>query len=213
MISFFNWFVKITGWLVQKIIFRTKIYYEDKKTQSRHIKGRAIIASNHTSVYDYAIFLFVFFFRILRYQMAEVLFNKKGLGLFLKMMGGIYVNRDTHDFSFIYKSENILSKGGIIGTFPESRIPKPGEKTPLEFKTSTAYLAIISNTNIIPVYTNGVYFKKGRARVIIGKPIIINDIINSSLSEKENIDLVNSEMRNRIIQLKGLLDEKSKQKK
>ena len=29
MIAIFNWFVKITGWLPQKLIFRTKIYYED----------------------------------------------------------------------------------------------------------------------------------------------------------------------------------------
>ena len=60
MIGFFNGFVKVTGWLVQKIIFRTKIYYEDKKVQSRSIKGKAIISSNHTSVYDYAVMLLSF---------------------------------------------------------------------------------------------------------------------------------------------------------
>ena len=49
MIRFFNGFVKVTGWLVQKIIFRTKIYYEDKSVQSRRIKGKAIISSNHTA--------------------------------------------------------------------------------------------------------------------------------------------------------------------
>ena len=49
LIDFFNWFVKITAYPVQKLIFRTKVYYQDKNVQSRHIKGAAIVISNHTS--------------------------------------------------------------------------------------------------------------------------------------------------------------------
>ena len=201
MIRFFNGFVKVTGWLIQKLVFRTKIYYEDKSVQSRKIKGPVIIASNHTSVWDYAIMLFVFPFRTLRYQMAEVLFKKKVLGLFLKMMGGIYVNRDTHDFNFIYKSNDLLNKGWVVGTFPESRLPKKDEERPLEFKPSTAYLALLSDKPIIPVYTNGVYFKKSRARVMIGKPLLARNIVDESLSEKENIEKVNKVLRETIIEL------------
>ena len=91
--EFFNGFVKVTGWPAYKIAFRPKVYYEDKSVQGRHIKGAAMVVSNHTSVFDYALLLFVFFTRTLRVQMAEVLFQKQPLGLFLKMMGGIYVNR------------------------------------------------------------------------------------------------------------------------
>ena len=83
MIRFMNAFVKLTGWPAQLIVFRTKYYYEDKSVQSRRIKGPAIIVSNHTAVYDYACMLFVFFTRTLRYQMAELLFEKKLLGPFL----------------------------------------------------------------------------------------------------------------------------------
>ena len=35
LIEFFNGFVKVTGWPAQKLIFRTKIYYEDKQAQGR----------------------------------------------------------------------------------------------------------------------------------------------------------------------------------
>ena len=208
MIRFFNGFVKVTGYLIQKIIFRTKIYYEDKNVQSRKIKGPAIIISNHTSVYDYAVFLFVFPFRTLRYQMAEVLYKKKMLGLFLKCMGGIYVNRDTHDFSFIYKSEEVLSKGGVVGVFPESRIPKPEEERPLPFKVSAAYLALSSNVPVIPVYTDGVYFKKNRARVIIGTPLLAKDYADQELNDKQNLERVTEILRSRIIELGKELDER-----
>ena len=64
--EFFNGFVKATGWPAYKIAFRTKIYYEDKSVQSRRIKGAAMVVSNHTSVFDYAVLLFVFFTRTLR---------------------------------------------------------------------------------------------------------------------------------------------------
>ena len=208
MIAFFNYFVKITGWLVQKIIFRTKIYYEDKKVQSRRIKGKAIIVSNHTSVYDYAVYLFVFFFATLRCQMAEILYRKKFLALFLKMMGGIYVNRDVHDLSCLDKSNEILSKGGKVLIFPEGRIPKKNEERPLEFKPGAAILALMSEAPIIPVYTNGIYFTKKRVRVIIGAPIKIEYLIDKNLSEKENIDIVNKAIKEKIIELGRMLDEK-----
>ena len=208
MIAFFNYFVKITGWLVQKIIFRTKIYYEDKKAQSRRIKGKAIIVSNHTSVYDYAVYLFVFFFTTLRCQMAEILYRKKFLALFLKMMGGIYVNRDVHDLSCLDKSNEILSKGGKVLIFPEGRIPKKDEERPLEFKPGAAILALMSEAPIIPIYTNGIYFTKKRVRVIIGTPIKIENLIDKNLSEKENIDIVNKVIKEKIIELGRMLDEK-----
>lgn len=61
MIRFFNTFTKITAYPVQKACFNTKILYEDKSVQNRRIKGPAIVVSNHTSVYDYAVLLFCFF--------------------------------------------------------------------------------------------------------------------------------------------------------
>ena len=209
LIKFWNAFVKITAYLPQLLIFRTKVYYEDKAAQSRRIKGGAIIISNHTSVWDYAEYLFVFFFRTLRAQMAEVLFEKKPLGLFLKMMGGIRVNRGANDFACVTKSENILEKGGVVLIFPESRLPLKGEERPLPFKPGAAYLALLSGTPVVPVFTNGKYFSKKRARVIIGKPIYARDLIDDNLSEKENLARITDIMRDRIISLEKQLYEQT----
>ena len=208
MVKFFNWFTKLTAWLVQKLCFRTKVYYEDKKAQGRHVKGPAILISNHTSVYDYAVFLFVFFTRTLRYQMAEVLFKKALLRNFLKLMGGIFVDRDSHDFSFMDKSQAILEKGGVVGIFPESRIPEKDEEKPLEFKPSAAALALAANVPVIPVYTDGVYFKKKRARVIIGKPVYPSELYNSQEDYKTNVENLTKELRSRIIRLGNTLEER-----
>ena len=209
LIQLWNAFVKITGYPVQKAVFRTKVYYEDKKIQSRHINGPAILISNHTSVWDYAVFLFVFFFRTLRTQMAEVLFRKRLLGLFLRMMGGIRVDRDSMQFGFMGKSQSVLEKHGVVQIFPEGRLPKNGEERPLPFKPGTAYLSLMNNIPIIPVYTNGAYFCKKRARVIIGTPVYARDYVDDSLTEKENLEKISAALREKIIRLERQLHEQT----
>ena len=212
MNKFFTAFTKITAYPMQFFCFRTKVYYEDRKVQGRRIKGPAIIISNHTAVYDYAVFLFVFFGRTLRYQMAEVLFEKKFLGPFLKAMGGIRVDRNTYNFSFIEKSEEILREGGVVGIFPESRLPRKDEERPLPFKPSAAFIAINCGVPVIPVYTNGSYFNSKRARVIIGKPINPSSYVDSSLSERENINKFTDVLRDKILELRDELTRQTQEK-
>ena len=207
MIVFWNWFAKITGWPVQFFCFRTKILYEDRRAQGRRIRGPAIIISNHTSVFDYAVYLFIFWTRTLRFQMAELLFEKPFLGRLLRHLGGIRVDRGSYDFGFMAKSQSILDRGGVVGIFPESRIPLPEEERPLEFKVSAAYLALTSGAKIIPVYTNGSYFQRKRARVVIGKPLYAADLTEEGLDEKATLRLVSARLRERIMELEKLLNE------
>ena len=204
----FNWFAKITGWLIQLVCFRTKVYYEDKSVQSRHIRGKAILISNHTSVFDYPVTIFVFWTRTLRFHMSELVMKKP----VLRMLGGIFVDRTSHDYGYMVKSEKILSRGGVVGICPEGRIPLKGEERPLEFKTGAAYLALTTDTPIVPMFTNGSYFNfKERARVIIGTPMIPSEIADPALSDKENIEKLNREMREKIISLGKELNERTKQ--
>ena len=209
--EFFNGFVKVTGWPAYKIAFRPKVYYEDKSVQGSHIKGAAMVVSNHTSVFDYALLLFVFFTRTLRVQMAEVLFQKQPLGLFLKLMGGVRVDRNTFDFGFVSKSQRILEKGGVVEIFPESRLPLKGEERPLPFKPSAAYLGLLSGAPMIPVYTNGKYFSRERARVVIGTPVYARELADERLSEKENLERISQLLREKIIGLEKLCHERSKE--
>ncbi len=204
MIRFWNIFVKITGWPLWLFCFRTKIRYEDKTAQDRTIRGPAILISNHTSIFDYVVWLFAFATRTLRFQMAELLFKKPGLGLLIRLLGGIYVDRDSHSFDFIYKSDEILKKGGVVGIFPEARIPRPGERRPLDFKVSAAYLAMLSGVQVIPVYTDGHYFGQAPAHAVIGIPIDVAEYISETKSEKENLAAVTEVLRNRIIALEEI---------
>ena len=206
MKRFLTAFVKITGWLPQLLCFRTKITYEDRAVQSRRIKGKAIVVCNHTSVYDYAVLLFVFFGRVLHTQMAEVLFRKKLLGTFLKGMGGIYVDRGSHNMVFVQKSLAVLEKNGVLCVFPEARLPREGEARPLTFQTSATYIALESGAPVIPVYTNGRYFQKARARVRIGTSIDARAYWDADADEKTNLERITGVIRQKVIELGNELE-------
>lgn len=203
----FNWFVKITGWFLYLIVFKTKIYYKNKKVQSRKIKGKAIIYSNHTEVWDVAQMMFLFPTRTLRCIVAELMYEKNFfMTAFLKLFGGIKVDRNSHDFNWIEKAQKVLDKGGVIEIYPESYIPKGTDGTPVEFKPSVTYLAIQSGAPLIPVYTDGNYFSKKRAKVIIGEPVYVRDYYDDSLSEQENLSNITNILRDKIIDLKNELE-------
>lgn len=150
--------------------------------------------------------LFTFPFRTIRCLMAEVLFQKKGLSGFLRWLGGVKVDRNSHDFAFLETCNEILAKKGVVGIYPEGRLPKEGEERPLPFGPSAAYLALSSGAPVVPVYTNGSYIKKKRAHVIIGKPISVSELVDDSLSEKENIEKISEYLRQRIIALGNELE-------
>ena len=210
MIALFHWFVKITGWLPQKLVFRTKVYYEDEAVQGRKIKGKAIVAPNHTSLFDYAVMMFLFPMRTLRGLVAEVMYNKGFLmRLFFACLGTIRVDRTTNDFSFIDKSRRVLERGGVIEIYPEARLPDPGDERPLPFKPSTVYLALETDTPIIPVFSTGKLFCKERNRVIIGTPFYVQDMIDESLSTTENVQIITQRLRGKIIELEQQLAEKA----
>lgn len=210
----FNWFVKITGFIPFFFIYRTKYYYIDKKRQSRKIKKKAIVMVNHHSIYDFAEMLFAFPSRTLRCLMSEAIFSKnKALTFLLKCFGGIKVDRETRDFTFINKSVSVLDKNGVIEIYPESRLALPGEEKPLEFKPSVVKIALESGASIIPVYHTGKMAKKERNRIMIGTPIDVVSLYDESLSEVENLKNVSQYLRQKVLELKDELERRINEEK
>lgn len=212
MSKFLCWFVKITGALPQMILFRTKVHYRNKKAQGRKIDGPAVVVSNHTSIYDFVALMFVFWCNTLRCLVAEVIYQKNKFTKWLVSgLGSIKIERKAFDFKFVDEAVKILEQGGIVEIYPEARLPLKGEERPLPFKPSAAYIAMLSGAPIIPVYTNGSYFNlKKRAHVMIGEKIDTNSLIDTNLSEKENIEKITEHLRNVIMELGNELEQKIK---
>ena len=190
-----------------KLIAKPKYHYENRAVQGRKIKGKGIVISNHTSIWDYAAIMFLFPMRKICCVVAEVMYEKNiFLTMFLKGLGTIRVDRNNSDFTFIGKSCSVLNKNGVVEFYPESRLPLPNEKELLPFKPSIAYLALESGAPIIPIYTDGNYFGKGQNHTIVGTPIDVRTLYDQSRDEKENIDIITSFLRERINELKEKLD-------
>ena len=198
----FQLFVRITGYPVYRLWANPTFRYEDRKVQGRLIKGKAIIVSNHTTVWDFGFWLYALPFRAHRCIMADVLKHINFfLTLFLKMNQGIFVSRKAQDLGFIKQCQHILDRGGVVQVFPESRIAEADEEKPLPFKPSFVHIALESNAPIIPLYSSGDYFKKGRVRAAIGKPIYVKDLYDESKSHKENLLEIAEYVRRKVIEL------------
>lgn len=207
MINLWNWFVKLTGWPPWRLVFRCRRHAPAGGKPWR-VKGPVIICCNHTSVWDYADMLMVFFTRTLRCQMAELLFREKGpvLRLFLRMMGGIQVDRGAHDYGFMDRSAQILARGGAVLVFPEGRLPREGETSPLPYQPGAAYLALQTGVPVLPVYTDGRYFSGKRNHLAVGTPIDPAAFRTDGDDVREQVSRLNDAIRGRILELEGWVD-------
>ena len=214
MSKFVLWFVKITGWIPNLLYLRRKTYYKNNNKTIKKRKEPAVIISNHTSLMDFPLYMYTFMGSTIRPLVAEVTYNKNWLmRVFLRLIGGIKVDRDNYDFSFMGECINALEKKHSVLIFPEGRLPKKEEKELLSFKPSFVYIALESDTPIIPVYTNGKYGLKGKTRVIIGEKIYVNDLMDENKSTEENINNICNYFRDYIIKLRDELNEKEKGQK
>ena len=197
-------FVKLTGFIPAILFFKPKKYYESKDCKKRLDKP-SILMSNHTSLQDFVLYMMTFPFCTLRFWMAEVLFNKgKLFSWFLYKLGGIYINRDACDFSFVEESLEVLDKKGRIGVFPQGRLPINGKTFP--FKPGIVLVASRTEAPIIPVYTDGNYGFFKRTHIMIGEPIYMQEYCSSEDLSQEEIEKLTKMLEEKINQLKEKLE-------
>ena len=204
-ISLFVGFTKITGLLPVFLFFKPRIYRINKN--NRAIPRPCIVVSNHKSLLDFVLYLLIFPFTTIHFLMAEVLYKKGKLFSFmLNSLGGIKVERDDKDFGFISETIEVLDNGGVVGIFPEGRLPINGNPWP--FTTSTAFIASHSNAQILPVYTFGNYGFATRTKVCIGEPFYLSDFVKEGLSESEQLDHLTKVLERKVYELKDFVEEK-----
>ena len=205
------WFLYVLGilmvWPIHLIFFKTKVYYEDKKKQSRRIKGGAILISNHRSFKDFMMYMLMFPGRKVYCLMSELVFGLSKITAYLsKCLGGILVDRNTYNLDFIDQSVDVLNKNKLLMVFPEGRIATT-EKL-LKFHTSYIMIAIKSGKPIIPLFTMGKYGLFKRARMIVGTPIYVTDYIKGTNPTKEELEYVNKIIKDKMLELEKMMKDK-----
>lgn len=171
------------------LFFKRKVFYEDKKAQSRRVKGGALIVSNHFCPLDYLVNVVLFFPRKLYIVAAEMAFRNRLFRFSMKFWGGIEANRETKSPRFILEAAKEIKNGHLVQIFPEGHNTKDGKIQP--FYPGYVTIALRSKSPIIPVITDGNYGLFKRTHVMIGKPIDVRDYLTGEKHTKQDILRIN----------------------
>lgn len=200
------WFTKFVGVLPGLwLFFKPKVFYIDKKAQGTKLPKGSILMSNHKSLMDFVLWLCLFWRNTIRFLMAEVLFRKgKAFASMLFALGGIFVDRDAFDFGFMSESIQTLDRGGIVGIFPEGRLPVDGKPWP--YTPSIVYIALHSGAPIVPVYTDGQYGFNKRTKVAIGLPFYLQEYYAGENPNEEELKRLIGILEQKTAELKEHLE-------
>ena len=209
MREIFRWLALLSAWPVQLLVFKRKTYYEDRRVQGRRVRGKALIVSNHFSVFDYMVNLFLFPFRKLYVVYWPQ--NSKRIRWGMKFFGGIVSDRDVMSLRFMDESVKTLEKGRIVQIYPEAYISEDGRMD--EFKPSYVLIALRAEAPIIPVITDGQYGLFKRVHLIIGKPIDLWDYCTSEDPTKEEIMALNDIVYKKCLELQRELEARKQNKR
>ena len=199
-------FVKLTGALPAYLLFKPKVYRVNKKVR-RFPPKKAILMSNHTSLMDFVLFVLLFLFRNIHFLMAEVLFNKgKVFSWFLFKIGGIFVDRNACNFSFVEESLNVLDRNKSVFFFPQGRLPV--NNTPFPFKPGIILVSVRTDAPIVPIYTDGNYGLFKRAHVMLGEEIYIKDYVDHEDLTNEELNDIAKMLEDKTYALKAELEKR-----
>ena len=208
----FRIFGLITGWPLQWLFFKRKVYYEDESCKKSLKKGGKLVITNHYSVVDYVTSCFLVCPRKLWAVTSEIPYKSRLLRFGMKFFGTIQANRITRNMKFIDESAEILKKGKLVQIFPEGRNTPDGKIH--DFKRSYIVIAHRAGVPIVPVITDGNYGLFTRNRMMIGKEIDLSTWITSTdrMPPREQIEQANEYIFQTVLRLREELAQKSKKK-
>ena len=153
---------------VLRIIYPTKLVWEDKAKSQEVLKKSCLIYSNHTGYSDglymtslltrYNVYIFV----------GKDWYEKKKLNWLFRNLRYIPIDRQQMDTSWIYKGVETLKMGRSIYFFPEGHTSKDGNL--LDFKPGFLMLAKQSGVPLVPICIDNKMKPFHFTRIIIGAP-------------------------------------------
>ena len=147
-----------------------------------------LICSNHIHAFD-PILINTCTKHQISYMAKKELFKIPILDLFLKSSGAFPVDRGHSDLNSIKKAIEILKNKKVLSIFPEGTRHKDGKFK--DIKHGAAFVAIESETKILPVRIIGNYKPFSKITVRIGKPINSIGCNKFELTEKLKIAIEN----------------------
>ena len=173
---------KSFSWLLAKIFGRMKVIgRENIPTQ-----GGVMICANHVSFADPPV-LGAGCPRQIHYMAKIELFQVPVLGALIRRVGAFPVQQRSADRTAIKTAVDYLSKGDVVGMFPEGQRVHGGELGPalpgagmivLRAKVSVIPAALINTDKMLPPHH--ILPKFTRVVVVYGEPVDLSDLYDKS---------------------------------
>lgn len=178
-----------------KVIYGLKVYGIENVPQ----EGNIIFCGNHRTWID-AFFIYFTAPRDMRFMAKEELSHNKFMAYLGKIFNVIFVKRDSKDLSAIKTSLKTLKSGDCLGIFPEGT--RNGlEKNDGQIKNGAAYLALKTDSTIVPIGIIGGDKPFKKSYIFYGKPIEMSEFnFEGKVGEKEEQE-VSDKLKAEIIKL------------
>ncbi len=148
--------------------FRSKKVYMTERAKQK-VKGGAVLVANHTCFADPLMVGCAVWYRRMFFLAAEVVMRNKLVGLLLRGIGCIKIDRNICDMNAIRKTVSILKEGHVLSVFPQGGISR--EDNMQTIKSGVVLMAMQAKVPIIPMYVHKKDKTCKRNYVVIGEPI------------------------------------------
>ena len=160
--------------------FRVKKIYLNKK-QKKHIKGGALVISNHILYSDPMVLHCAFWDRRVQFLIMKEICTNKFTHWLYTHWGCIPIDREKFSLKTFREIVMRLEGGNLIGIFPEGHVSLKNENPMSPFKSGAVLMAYQANVPIIPVYREIRSNVWKRQKLLVGEPIDIRKQFGENL--------------------------------
>lgn len=162
---FYDIVVKI-AYFIFSIFFKLDVIGEDNILE----EGSLVLCANHKNILD-PILVSILFPRRIHWMAKKELFKNPILRFLIKSLGAFPVDREKMDISAVKKSLKTLTRGEVLGIFPEGTRVK--EMNLDNAKSGASLLAVRSKSPVLPVYIESSYKLFKKVNIYIGEPMYL----------------------------------------
>lgn len=194
---------------IARVIVRGAIYIYCKIVYRAEIIGKEnipkgetfIFCGNHRNYLDPPLMVATVG-RQVRFMAKEELRKNPFFAFLGVIFDGIYVKRNSKDVTALKTTLKALKNGESIALFPEGT--RNGLEKGEKVKDGAAFMALRTNTKVIPVGISGGLKKFEKVKITYGKPIDLSkyqEMYKNKETEKQALDEASKLIMNSIIEL------------
>lgn len=174
--DFIKWTALPAAWL----IVRPRRIYENENAK-KHIRGGAILISNHIGFMDPIYLMTGIVYRRHKYICIQDFFERKVAKFFFRIFQCIPIDRANFQTDTFRTIVDHLKNNEMLVMFPEGRINFETETT-AGFKSGMVLMALQSGKPIVPVYIRKRKHLWNRVKMVIGEPVDVKSYFASGPS-------------------------------